>query len=281
VTWPRTDVWRSAEASFQARLMVVEGGEPSASPSRDLLVGSGTVLQEDGAKPELCLGSVHESFPPQCSGVPLNGWDWELVDGEQAWRGTTWGDATVTGRFDGGTFVVSSVGSYEPAPDVGFDFTVPCEEPDGGWVATDPTRTSDDDRLAATRDAEAEPDHTASWISYLTPPTESTEDPGPYVLVLGFTGDLDRHRAEAAKLWGGPLCVFEQHRTFRELRSIQRGLEDVAADVGAEMTFSDVDISSNRVEMGVIVTSPELERVLADRFGEGAVRVVPALRRVG
>ena len=104
---------------------------------------------------------------------------------------------------EGATFLVSSVGPYEPATDDGYDFTVPCDEPDGGWAATDPSRASFEDRIAATRDAESEPDHTASWISYLTPPTDDTEDPGPYVLVLGFTGNLDRHRDEAAELWGG------------------------------------------------------------------------------
>ena len=55
----------------------------------------------------------------------------------------------------------------------------------------------------------------------------------------------------------------------------------MAAEVGAEMTFSDVDIASNQVQMGVIVTSSALEQALAERFGDGAVRVVPALRPAG
>jgi hypothetical protein len=280
VTWPRNDVWRSAEASFQARLLVVESVEPSVTPSSDLLVGSGMVLEEGVAAPEFCLGGVLDSFPPQCSGVPLRGWDWSLVEGEQTSGETTWGDATIIGRFEGETFVVSSVGPYEAAPDEGPDFTPPCEEPQGGWVVTDPTRASDEDRTEAIRDAEAQPDHTASWISYLTPPTDDTEDPGLYVLVLGFAGDLERHRREAEELWGGPLCIFQQERTYRELRSIQRRLEDVAAEVGAEMTFSSGDVVSNQVEMGVIVSSPQLEQALVERFGEGAVRIVPALRPV-
>jgi hypothetical protein len=36
-----------------------------------------TVLQEGDGPPELCLGGVAESFPPQCGGPEIAGWDWE------------------------------------------------------------------------------------------------------------------------------------------------------------------------------------------------------------
>ena len=63
--------------------------------------------------PELCLGPVMESFPPQCDGVPLGGWDWSTAGiQEEAPAGTNrptrWGTYAVTGPFDGSTMTVSS-----------------------------------------------------------------------------------------------------------------------------------------------------------------------------
>jgi hypothetical protein len=124
--------------------------------------------------------------------------------------GTTWGSYHVVGTFDGTSFTIEEVGDAVPSESEPTDsFASPCPEPDGGWAATDATRTSEQDRLAAVKLAEDQPDHTASWIDHIEPDPSDPEHPGTYVLVLGFTGDLERHRSEAAALWGGPLCVFQ------------------------------------------------------------------------
>jgi hypothetical protein len=47
------------------------------------------------------------------------------------------------------------------------------------------------------------------------------------------------------------------------------------------MTFSSVDVAANQVEFGVAVRTPELDAELAERYGEGTVRVIPALEPVG
>lgn len=62
-----------------------------------------TVLQEGDGPPELCLGGVAESLPPQCGGPEIAGWDWDAVEAESA-QGTTWGMYEVTGTWDGETF---------------------------------------------------------------------------------------------------------------------------------------------------------------------------------
>ncbi|MBJ2119904.1 hypothetical protein I6N91_02770 [Arthrobacter sp. MSA 4-2] len=68
------------------------------------LVGQGTVLQKDGSPAELCLGPVAESYPPQCSGPVINGWDWSAVEQSESASGVTWGTYAVFGTWDGTEF---------------------------------------------------------------------------------------------------------------------------------------------------------------------------------
>ena len=53
------------------------------------VVGQGTVFQVGDAAPELCLGAIAESYPPQCFGarVPLLEWDWSRYDGSETAAG--------------------------------------------------------------------------------------------------------------------------------------------------------------------------------------------------
>lgn len=69
-------------------------------PPKGRVLGTGTVLDVDGHV-QLCLGAVAESYPPQCTGVPVVGWSWEGVDGSETSGGTTWGSYAVTGLYDG------------------------------------------------------------------------------------------------------------------------------------------------------------------------------------
>lgn len=64
------------------------------------------VVMDDGATVELCLGPVAESYPPQCGGPELRGWDWQkLGQGMHERQGRIrWGSFSVTGTWDGTTF---------------------------------------------------------------------------------------------------------------------------------------------------------------------------------
>ncbi len=109
-------------------------GDVQPAPPEGDVVGTGTVMDKprgDGRAIELCLGAVAESYPPQCGGIPLEGWDWGAVEGEEAAADHTWGAYAVTGRYDGATFTVSG----EPIPLALFDPPA-AEDPTGGEAGT-------------------------------------------------------------------------------------------------------------------------------------------------
>lgn len=90
-------------------------GWPAAGPALDAALpglpdgevrGQGTVMDVGGTV-ELCLGAVAESYPPQCSGVPLEGWSWDGIEGAESSGDTTWGAYAVQGVYDGSSLTVT------------------------------------------------------------------------------------------------------------------------------------------------------------------------------
>ncbi|MDQ4137753.1 MAG: hypothetical protein M3116_02750 [Actinomycetota bacterium] len=96
---------------------VVPASNPAAPGE---VIGQGTVLQKDGEEPMFCLGAVAESYPPQCSGPEIVGWDWDAVDGSESASGVTWGTYAVQGTWDGTVFTVTQppimLALYDPMP---------------------------------------------------------------------------------------------------------------------------------------------------------------------
>ena len=80
----------------------------------------GMVLQLEKQPPQLCLGVVAESYPPQCSGPEILGWDWEAVDLEEFVEDVTWGAYAVVGTWDGVRFTLTDpaipLALYDPMP---------------------------------------------------------------------------------------------------------------------------------------------------------------------
>lgn len=71
------------------------------------------VIVMDVERPELCLGPIAESYPPQCGGPPIRGWSWADYEGHYDQVGRVrWGEFVVDGHFDGDEYVVTSA---EPA----------------------------------------------------------------------------------------------------------------------------------------------------------------------
>ena len=92
---------------------------PHVPPPEGEVVGVGTVMDTGQGDPELCLGAIAESYPPQCSGIPITNWDWAPVEDTFESSGTTrWGSYAVTGTYDGKTFTVTqdpvSLGALRP-----------------------------------------------------------------------------------------------------------------------------------------------------------------------
>lgn len=96
-----------------------DGNEPDTAPPAPSAPGTvsavATVLQEADGRPELCLGGVAESYPPQCGGPEIAGWDWGAVEADTA-QGTTWGEYTVEGTWDGETFHLTEAAAAPDEP---------------------------------------------------------------------------------------------------------------------------------------------------------------------
>jgi hypothetical protein len=68
------------------------------------VIGQGTVLQIDGEDAQFCLGPVMESYPPQCSGPVIVGWEWPDDNMYESASGVTWGSYALVGTWDGSRF---------------------------------------------------------------------------------------------------------------------------------------------------------------------------------
>jgi hypothetical protein len=253
-----------------------ESPQPPASEQK--YRGTGTVLEERGADPVLCLGVVMDSLPPQCGGIPVAGWDWGAVSGEESASGTTWGGFEVTGFYDGEIFTLIEVGPPRREEVEDDPIEAACPESAGGWERPDPDLSSEADYRKATKSSRREPDFGGAWIDYIDEPTDST-DPQDIILNLAFTGDLERHEAEIRQSWGGPLCVVEHERTFRHIRQIQKELHDVVAqELDLDILWSDASEYHNTVEIGVLVIDAATQKEIDERYGEGAVEVTAQLQ---
>lgn len=255
-----------------------------------LYEANATVLDDGKRGPMLCLGGIAESYPPQCGDVPLAGWDWEAVEGEESATGTTWGAYHVVGTYDGETFAVTEAEPVEEGPPTGdVEFETPCPEPEGGWAVVDPSRASEENFAAAAAAAEREPDSVAVWVDYagdLSPEEldELTEGGLPLqILNAAFTGDRERHEQELRALWGGPLCVsVREGVTAGELELIRSEAEAaVREELGLRFLWSSSSAYEGVVEIGV-VADPDRDgqAVLDERYGPGTVVLFPGLQPV-
>ena len=242
-------------------LLVGCATEPDvATPQEVLHTGSGTVLESPQHGPELC-SDVAQSLPPQCSGVPLSGWDWAAAEGAESRNGTTWGEYAVTGRWDGVTLTLTQPpGPSRTSAGPSDEIVAGCRSPEaggtGGIAQEDLERT-----ISAAR---AEPGHSGAWVDGST-------------LTLAFTGDLSRHEERARRTWSGPLCVVEHERSLADLARLQ---DELREDPGLGVTSSWTSEDRNVVGIGVVAITADQQRALDERYGAGTVEVTPLLRPV-
>jgi hypothetical protein len=238
--------------------------------------GEGMALPAHG--PQLCLGGIAASDPPQCGGLPIANWDWDAVDGEETKAGTTFGVFHVVGTYDGKSFTVTETGPPRPLEDT-FDesqFDSLCEPPPEGWDVA----AFSDDTDAMNEYVQAQPDYVRSWVSYLKKPTEDVEDPGPFIFNVVFTGDAAKHETAIRDLWSGPLCVAAQDvPSERELAAIRAEVEGELEGMGLVLVESWTE--QGMIQIGVVLDEGGAAQALFDeRYGPGVVNITSELQPV-
>jgi len=101
----------------------------SVPPADGRVRSLGPAMVLDDGRPELCLGAIAESWPPQCGGPPIKGWDWSAHDGAFDQQGDVrWGEFMLTGTWDGTTFeVIEAIPPVKGEPIEGLDPVPPDE----------------------------------------------------------------------------------------------------------------------------------------------------------
>jgi len=252
------------------------------------VVGVGTVM--DTGKPtgpELCLGAVAESYPPQCSGIPMEGWNWQMGGPTAEFSGTTrWGSYAVTGTFDGSTFTVTdepvSSALYDPAAPVDDPLRTRCREPAAGWAVVDRDRVSYQDQDAVMAAAMQLPGYAGSFVDTsgrlrLDQPAEpqgTTDDRALGIVNVLVTEDVEGAERILRDIWGGALCVSLAENAEQDLVSVQDELVDLPGllSSGAEL---------GRLRVDVIWDDGSLQEWVDATYGDGLVAIEPALQPLG
>jgi hypothetical protein len=246
------------------------------------LVGQGLVLENRSHGPQLCLGAIAASLPPQCGGPEIPNWDWDMVDGKTSQSGTTYGSYVVIGHLDvaAGTFTLTrpAIPSEQyDGPPVRAEpdhvaLGTPCSEPAGGWRVLDPAKTTDDSvDLTVTR-ARQMAGYAALWVDQSHSTKPEYNDPTQLILNVAFTRDLEARERELRKTWGGALCVSQALRTEKELERIR---DEVVEATKTQMLSAGGSLDV--VALEVIYDDGTLQAGFDRRYGEGVVKVSSAL----
>lgn len=258
----------------------------SATPGQRY-TATATVLESPEHGPQLCAGT-QDSYPPQCGGPDIVGWDWDDVPVKESANGTTWGDYTVVGTWDGTALTLTEPPTepgWDEPPDDADRLATRCPAPEGGWQVVDRATATDAGMQAAIEHARSQPDVGGVWVEQSINPASreaqpdetAMNDPTRLVLNVTFTGDLERHEDELRARWGGALCVSGAAASMADLEVIRREVEE---EVGRRMTYSSIDEVTGRIEVGVYADDG-LQARFDERYGEGVVLVGPMLRPVG
>ena len=221
-----------------------------------------TVL-DSGSGPEMCLGAVAQSYPPQCGGPELVDFDFGDVGAEEA-AGVTWGQYALTGTYDGTTFTVT-----ESVPAALYDSLT---TPEAGGLdpacddatTTDADMASPEDMDATLAAASALPTYATAWLSNGTISVAVTEDP-------------EGAEAELRKTWGGLLCVTTVEKTDADLNAINQELQ---AQLGDQLLTSG-STSPDSLDATVVFDDGSIQEWADATYGDGLVRVSSSLNPVG
>jgi hypothetical protein len=256
--------------------------------SQDELTGCGTVLESPDHGPQLCLGAMMPSLPPQGGGPPITNWDWSAVTGHTRSHRTTWGSYEVVGTYDGHAFTLTrpptSPRRDDAAVDLGSEPCTPCPEPEGGWRVLDPSLTTDRHMHKTFRKARRLPGYAGAWLDQsINPAAHSSDeddadlmnDPQKLIINVAVTSDPTAAKRKLRKTWGGALCVSLARYTEDELEATRDAVFDSLLHTGNLLSLS---AGRDRVELEVNHDDGALQADLDRRYGAGLVTVTSALR---
>ncbi|MCF6376512.1 hypothetical protein L2K70_02750 [Nocardioides KLBMP 9356] len=234
-------------------------GAPTPVPDGTVRTQGLVTVLDSGDGPELCLGAVAESYPPQCGGPALEGFEFGDVGAEKA-AGVTWGQYNVTGTWDGTTFTVT-----ESIPAALYDTIL---EPGAGGLepacddatVVDADKASPEDLDATLAAASALPSYATSWLS-------------EGIISVAVTDDPDGAEAELRKTWGGRLCVTTVERTDAELNAVNQELQVALGD----QLLSSGSTSPDSLDATVVFDDGSIQDWADATWGDGLVRVSSAL----
>lgn len=84
-----------------------QSGPPALVLPADVRTANLVTVMDTGEGPEVCLGAIAESYPPQCSGPTLLGWDWSENEVHDKQGKVRWGSFAITGSWDGEALTAS------------------------------------------------------------------------------------------------------------------------------------------------------------------------------
>ena len=245
----------------------------SVPPPTADVIGIGTVMDlGQGEDPQLCLGAIAESYPPQCSGIPITNWDWAPVkDTSESSGSVRWGSFAVTGAYDGETFEVTkepmSSALYDPMP-VDNPFVTTCEEPEGGWAVVDDSKVGFEDQDAVYAAAAQLPNYAGSFLDMNA---DQPDDASATIVNVLVTDDPEGAEKALREVWGGPLCVTVSEHTEAELVEIQDGLTGLPGLLSSGPQL-------DKLVVDVVWDDGTLQAWADQAYGEGLVAIRPVLR---
>ncbi|MGF9754962.1 hypothetical protein AAII07_07155 [Microvirga sp. 0TCS3.31] len=235
------------------------GEVPQPVPDGEVRTSGLVTVIDAGEGPELCLGAVAESYPPQCGGPALADFDWGDVGSEEA-SGVRWGSYALTGTFDGSTFTVT-----DAIPAALYDTMAAPEEEPLAAACDDPTTTdtakaTPEDLDATLAAASALPTYASAWLTGNT-------------INVAVTEDAEGAEAELRRTWGGMLCVTTVERTDADLNEVNQELQ---AALGDQLLTSG-STSPDSLDAQVVHDDGSIQEWADATYGDGLVRVSSAL----
>lgn len=256
------------------------GGEATSTDDEPVYWASGHVLESPEHGPHYCWYLL-TSNPPICSGLPLVGWDWDAVEGEESVGGTTWIAASVEGTYDGERFTLTEQPGRPRPPEDRDPIGPACEDPE----AIDPSAGVDDTYGGLPGPAQL-PELVALWVNQPPDPSEplsyETEGwwDGPYIVNLVVRPGASAKAEEVLRTtWAGHACIVEWDQpTMTEMDELGERVDEVLTDdnlLGAEPVYR-----RGVVVAKVIVVRDEDRRAVEQVFGPGVIDFDPILTPV-